>query len=236
MRADTQAYEPHHQNDSAGLNKLRAAVLGANDGILSIAGLVVGVAGATNQRTVIFTAGLAGILAGAISMAAGEYVSVSSQRDTEKAILNREKYELANFPKEEQAELVKTYILKGLSSSTATKAAAELTQKDAYAAHIDAELSIDPNNLPNPWQAAISSALAFLAGAALPFAAILLPPANSRIIVTFVSTIIALALTGLLSAKFGHASVYRAVLRLTAGGVIAMSITYIIGTIIGTSI
>jgi len=225
--------EPHNQNSGIRLNKLRAAVLGANDGIVSIAGLVVGVAGATNDKTAIFTAGLAGILAGSLSMAAGEYVSVSSQRDTEQAILGREKQELKDFPKEELDELKSIYVSKGLSAKTAEAVAKELTLKDAYAAHIDAELGIDPENLANPWHAAIASALAFLAGAALPLLAIMLPPQNIRIVVAFISTLIALMLTGALSAKFGRAPVRKAVIRVTAGGALAMVVTYSIGHLVG---
>ncbi len=235
MKQQTKNIEPHNQNAGIRLNKLRAAVLGANDGIVSIAGLVVGVAGATNQRSPILTAGLAGLLAGGLSMAAGEYVSVSSQRDTEKAMLSEEKYELENFPKQEQAELRQIYISKGLSTETASKVAQEFTKKDAYAAHIDAELAIDPKNLANPWHAAISSAAAFLGGAILPLAAILLAPAASRIVITFISTIVALVITGILSAKFGNAPVKHAVVRVTAGGALAMAITYSIGHIIGAS-
>jgi vacuolar iron transporter family protein len=217
------------------LNQLRAAVLGANDGIVSIAGLVVGVAGASNDRAVIFTAGLAGVVAGAISMAAGEYVSVSSQRDTEQSLLAKERYELDNFPKEELAELQAIYEQKGLSAKTAGQVAKELSAKDVYKAHFDAELAIDPKDLVNPWHAAIASAAAFLAGAILPLLAITLPPADSRVYITFASTIIALVLTGILSARFGDAPAGRATLRIVAGGALAMVVTYSIGRLIGTT-
>lgn len=227
--------EPHNQDTGIRLNKLRAAVLGANDGIVSIAGLVVGVAGATNQRSIIFTAGLAGVVAGALSMAAGEYVSVSSQRDTELALLQKEKYETDNFPKKELKELTGIYEDKGLSARTASVVAKELSHKDAYAAHIDAELAINPKDLANPWHAAVASALAFFGGAVLPMAAILLPPENIRIITTFISTLLALVLTGTLSAKFGQAPAVRAIFRVTAGGALAMAVTYAIGHIIGTT-
>jgi VIT1/CCC1 family predicted Fe2+/Mn2+ transporter len=228
-------YEPHHPSATSSLNKLRAAVLGANDGIVSIAGLVVGVAGATSSRSTIFTAGIAGVLAGAISMAAGEYVSVSSQRDTERALLKLEKYELENFPKEEFEELTQIYIDKGLSTKTAEVVAKELSHKDAYRAHLDAELAIDPENLVNPWQASIASALSFLAGAILPMLAILLPPENLRIYTTFVSVVIALAFTGALSARIGKAPIRPAVVRVVLGGALAMIVTYAIGYIIGNS-
>lgn len=217
------------------MNKLRAAVLGANDGIVSIAGLVVGVAGATSDRKVILTAGLAGIVAGAISMAAGEYVSVSSQRDTEKALLRKEKRELKAAPADELDELTQIYISKGLSPRTAATVAAELTDKDAYAAHIDAELGIDPDRLINPWHAAIASAAAFFAGSILPILAISIPPQSSRIVITFVSTVVALTVTGALSAVFGKAPVGRAMLRVTTGGALAMIVTYAIGRFIGAS-
>lgn len=226
--------EPHHQNSTARLNKLRAAVLGANDGIVSVAGLVVGVAGATDVRSTIFTAGTAGIIAGAISMAAGEYVSVSSQRDTEKVLLKLEKFEVENYPAEELEELTQIYIKKGLSPSTATLVAKELTRKNVYKAHLDAELAINPDDLVDPWHAAIASALAFLAGSLLPIAAIMIPPANSRIAITFVSTIVALTLTGYLSARFGKAPAKQAIFRVTAGGALAMLVTYSIGHLIGT--
>ena len=228
-------YEPHHPNVGSKLNKLRAAVLGANDGIVSIAGLVVGVAGATNQRTPILTAGLAGIFAGALSMAAGEYVSVSSQRDTERALLALEKRELKESPQEELEELTNIYEAKGLSRASAASVAKELTAKDAYAAHVDAELAIDPDNLVNPWNAAVASASAFFAGAILPMLAILLPPAGSRVVITFISTVLALSVTGALSAKFGQAPIRPAVISVTAGGALAMVVTYGIGHLIGAS-
>lgn len=227
--------EPHDQDTGIRLNKLRAAVLGANDGIVSIAGLVVGVAGATNQRSIIFTAGLAGVVAGALSMAAGEYVSVSSQRDTERALLGKERYEVDHYPKQELAELTDIYAAKGLSSKSAAVVAKELSGKDAYAAHIDAELGINPKKLANPWHAAIASACAFLGGAVLPMVAILVPPENIRIATTFISTLLALALTGTLSAKFGQAPVGRAVVRVITGGALAMIVTYAIGRTIGTT-
>jgi len=235
MSSNKQYSEPHDQDTGTRLNKLRAAVLGADDGIVSIAGLVVGVAGATNNRSTILTAGIAGVLAGALSMAAGEYVSVSSQRDTEKALLSKERYEVDNFPKQELAELTGIYADKGLSAKNAATVAKELSSKDAYAAHIDAELGINPKKLLNPWHAAIASACAFLGGSALPMLAIMLPPANIRIVTTFISTILALALTGTLSARFGHAPIKRAVYRVIAGGALAMIVTYSIGHLVGAA-
>jgi VIT1/CCC1 family predicted Fe2+/Mn2+ transporter len=172
--------EPHGGGLGARLNRLRAGVLGANDGIVSVAGLVVGVAGVTTERGPLFTAGIAGLVAGAVSMALGEYVSVSSQRDSERAQLDTEERELREEPERELAELAALYEAKGLRPETARTVAVELTERDALAAHLDVELSIDPDNLTNPWQAAGASALAFVLGAVLPLLAILLPPPACR--------------------------------------------------------
>jgi VIT1/CCC1 family predicted Fe2+/Mn2+ transporter len=216
------------------LNWLRAGVLGANDGIVSIAGLVVGVAGATASRVEILIAGLAGLLAGAVSMALGEYVSVSSQRDTERALIATERAELAQRPDEELEELAALYVAKGASVETATRLARELTEKDAFAAHLDAELGLDPQSLTSPWQAAGSSAAAFIAGSVLPLLAILLPPAPLRVPVTFVAVLVALAITGAVSAHLGGARTWPAILRLTLGGALAMLVTFSIGRLLGT--
>jgi VIT1/CCC1 family predicted Fe2+/Mn2+ transporter len=225
--------EPHLKSHIAKLNWLRAAVLGANDGIVSIAGLVVGVAGATSSTSLILTAGIAGIVAGSISMAAGEYVSVSSSRDTEKALLEREKYELKNFPKEELEELAQIYEKKGLKKATALTVAKELTAKDPIAAHFDAELGIDPNDLTNPWHAAFASSFSFLGGALIPLLAILLPPEPLRVPFTFFSVLIALILTGVISARIGEANVLKATIRVVLGGAIAMIATYGVGRLFG---
>lgn len=227
--------EPHAFNTGSKLNWLRASVLGANDGIVSIAGLVIGVAGATSSTQIILTAGMAGVIAGAISMAAGEYVSVSSSRDTEKALLKKEKYEVENYPEQELAELAAIYQEKGLSKETAMTVAKELTKKDVYAAHIDAELHIDPNNLTNPWHAAFASAAAFLAGATIPMIAILLPPEPTRIPFAFFSVLIALVITGTISAKVGGANMLQAVIRVVSGGALAMVITYGVGKLFNVS-
>lgn len=232
--ANTTHPEPHGSKSGQKLNRLRAAVLGANDGITSVAGIVLGVAGATNSKPAILTAGVAGLLAGAISMAAGEYVSVSSQRDTEKASLEKERYELAHFPKEELQELSELYQAKGLSSATATLVAKELTEHDAFTAHAETELGINPHDLTSPWQAAIASAVSFTIGAIIPLSAIVLPPQVLRVPVAFAAVIVALVITGALSAKAGKASVTRAVVRVVSGGVIAMIVTYGIGTLLHT--
>lgn len=217
------------------LNWLRASVLGANDGIVSIAGLVLGVAGATNSPTAILAAGIAGIVAGAISMAAGEYVSVSSSRDTEVALLQKERYELKNFPEKELEELALIYRQKGLTQKTSELVAKELSKKDVFAAHAHAELSIDPNNLTNPWHAALASSGAFLTGAMIPLITIIIPPASIKVPVTFASVIVALAITGILSAKVGGANVVRATIRVVLGGALAMIVTYFIGKLFAVS-
>ncbi len=227
--------EFHTGGTSAKLNWLRAGVLGANDGIVSIAGLVLGIAGATDQTGVILAAGLAGIIAGAISMAAGEYVSVSSSRDTEKALLKKEAYELKHYPKEELAELAGLYEKKGLSKKTALNVAKELTAKDAYKAHLDAELGIDPDELTEPWHAAFASAIAFLTGAIIPLIALLLPPPEIRVPFAFGAVIVALVITGFVSARVGDAPIGRAIVRVVTGGVVAMVITYGIGRLFGIS-
>ncbi|SUA77455.1 VIT family [Nocardia otitidiscaviarum] len=228
-------HEPHGEGFASKLNWLRAGVLGANDGIVSTAGLVVGVAAATTDATNILTAGVAGLTAGAISMAAGEYVSVSTQRDSEKALLAKEKRELAEQPDYELAELTEIYQAKGLSPETARKVAEELTAHDAFAAHAEAELRLDPDELTNPWQAALSSAVAFTVGALLPLLAILLPPVSWRIPVTFAAVVVALAITGSVSARLGGGNPRRAVLRVVIGGALAMAVTYGIGQLAGIS-
>jgi len=241
VRAAAEGREPHpaeaHSGGSAGrLNWLRAAVLGANDGIVSVAGIVIGVAGATTARGPIFTAGLAGLVAGAVSMALGEYVSVSSQRDSELAQLAQEKRELAETPEAELTELTALYEAKGLSAATARTVAAELTARDPLAAHLDAELHIDPNDLAHPFQAAAASALSFTSGALLPLLAILLPPATLRVPVTFVAVLIALGLAGALSARIGGSDIRRAVLRVVIGGALGLAFTYGVGLLFGTAI
>ena len=225
--------EPHTNGLSGRLNWLRAGVLGANDGIVSTAGLVVGVAGATLAGGPIATAGIAGLVAGAVSMALGEYVSVSSQRDTERALLAKERTELAEFPDQEFDELTALYVAKGLTMATARRVAEELTAKDAFAAHADVELHIDPDALTNPWHAAGASALAFTVGSLLPLVAILLPPPSIRVAVTFVVVLLALALTGAVSAKLGSAPAGQAVARLVGGGALAMAVTFGIGQLVG---
>ena len=236
MSSDTHKAEPHAGAIGSKLNWLRAGVLGANDGIVSTAGIVVGVAAATAERAPIFTAGVAGLAAGALSMALGEYVSVSTQRDTEQALLDKERRELKEQPESELAELVALYEAKGLSRQTARAVAEELTEHDAFAAHVDVELGIDPHDLTNPWHAAFSSAIAFTVGALLPLLAILLLPPQIRIAVTFAAVLLALAFTGWLSARLGGANALRATQRVVIGGALAMAITFAIGHFVGGAV
>ncbi|MFZ3497213.1 VIT1/CCC1 transporter family protein [Streptomyces sp. 5.8] len=220
---------------STRLNWLRAGVLGANDGIISTAGLVVGVAGATTSRTAILAAGVAGLLAGALSMAAGEYVSVSSQRDSEKAALDVERRELEESPQEELEELTGLLVGRGLSESVAREAAEQLTERDALRAHARVELGINPDELANPWHAAAASLVAFTVGALLPLLAIVLPDASERVPVTVIAVLLSLTLCGVLGARLGGAPPGRAILRNVAGGALAMAVTYAVGTWLGTA-
>jgi len=226
------AHDPH-EGLGARLNWLRAGVLGANDGIVSTAGLVVGVAGATDTQSTLLASGIAGLLAGSLSMASGEYVSVSTQRDTEKAALAMERRELAESPEAEFEELVGLYRDKGLTENTARRVSKELTAHDALGAHAQTELGINPDDLANPWSAAIASFVAFSVGALLPLLAIVLPPHDWRVPVTVVSVLIALVATGWVSARLGRAAPGRAIARNVVGGALAMGITYLVGTLIG---
>ncbi|MGQ0630474.1 MAG: VIT1/CCC1 transporter family protein [Sporichthyaceae bacterium] len=230
------AGELHTGDLGARMNRLRAGVLGANDGIVSIAGLVVGVAGADAGREPIATAGLAGLAAGAVSMALGEYVSVSSQRDAERDLLAKERRELREEPAHELAELAAIYQAKGLSPQTARTVARELTAHDALAAHADAELGIDPNRLTSPTQAAVASVLAFALGGALPMLAMLVAGESIRVAMTAVVVLIALAVTGFLGARLGGAAPAPAIRRVVAGGAICMALTYGLGSLVGTAV
>jgi vacuolar iron transporter family protein len=226
--------EPHGKGLGQRLNWLRAGVLGANDGIVSTASIVVGVAGATSNASTILTAGIAGLFAGAMSMAVGEYVSVSTQRDTERAALDLERRELAEMPEEELEELTRMYEERGLSRGLAERVAAELTEKDALAAHAEVELGIDPDELTSPWHAAFASFVAFTVGALLPLLAVWLVPSPARLPVTFAAVAVALAVTGSISAHLGKAPRGGAVWRNVVGGAIAMALTFGIGSLVGT--
>ncbi len=225
--------EAHSGSLSERLNWLRAGVLGANDGIVSTAGLVVGVAGAAVSRQSVFIAGLAGLVAGALSMAGGEYVSVSTQKDTEKAALDLERWELENMPKQELQELTHLYRQKGLDRDLAEQVAHALTKHDALAAHAEVELGIDPEDLTSPWHAAWVSMLAFTVGALLPLLAIVLPPESWRVPVTMLTVTMALALTGWVSSRLGNARRRPAVLRNVGVGLLAMVVTFGVGYVVG---
>ena len=228
--------EPHGSSVAGRLNWLRAGVLGANDGIISTAGLVIGVAAATVNRTEIATAGLAGLVAGAVSMALGEFVSVSSQRDSERALIDKERGELERMPEVERAELVAMLVERGLRKENAAAAADDLTAADALRSHLSLELGIDQDELANPWAAAGSSAMAFAVGATLPLLAILLSPASTRIAITFIAVVVGLFTTGWVSAALGRAPKRAAVVRLVVGGALAMLVTFGVGHLVGTAI
>ncbi|SMH48471.1 Predicted Fe2+/Mn2+ transporter, VIT1/CCC1 family [Rathayibacter oskolensis] len=227
--------EPHDGGIQARLNWLRAGVLGANDGIVSVASLVVGVAGATTDSPALLTAGAAGLVGGAISMALGEYVSVSSQSDSQRTLIAKERQELDDDPSGELVELAGLYEAKGLSPSTARRVAAELTAHDALAAHLETELGLDEAAVASPLQAAGASALAFTIGALLPLLAILLPPADLRVPVTFAVVLLALALTGYVSARIGGSPAGRSTVRVVLGGALALAATFAIGSLLGTT-
>lgn len=225
---------PHLERHLVGrVGWLRAAVLGANDGIVSTASLIVGVAAAEASRSGILVAGVAGLAAGAMSMAAGEYVSVSSQADAEKADLDRERGELAAAPEAELKELAGFYIARGLSPDLADQVAVQLTAADALGAHAQDELGISAITTARPIQAALASAGAFSVGAAVPLViAVVFPPTLTAVSVT-VAAVISLALLGAIGAKIGGAAMPKAVLRVTLWGVLAMAITAGIGRIFG---
>ena len=233
---------PQHWHSEIGedvgnrLNWLRAGVLGANDGIVSVAGIVMGVAGATSERSPVFVAGVAGLVAGALSMAAGEYVSVNAQRDSEQAMLAMEAQELEQMPQTELRELVQLYEGKGLSTATAELVAQELTEHDALAAHADVEFGIDAEQLTNPWHAAFASMVAFTVGGLLPLLAISLTPVPARVWATIVTVVLALAVAGVIQARLGFSPARKAIVRNVAGGLLAMAVTYLVGSLVGTHV
>jgi len=213
---------------------LRAAVLGANDGIVSTASLVVGVAAASSGRNEVLVAGIAGLVAGAMSMAAGEYVSVSSQADTEGADLARERSELATMPEKELDELTGIYVARGLEPALARQVAEQLTAKDALAAHSRDELGISETMAARPVQAAFASAGTFAVGAALPLLVVLIAPESSLVYTVSLASLVCLALLGVLSARTGGAPVFKAALRVTFWGALAMALTAAVGALFGT--
>jgi VIT1/CCC1 family predicted Fe2+/Mn2+ transporter len=213
---------------------LRAAVLGANDGIISTASLILGVAAAAAGKSDILLAGVAGLVAGAMSMAAGEYVSVSSQSDTEKADLARERRELSEDPEFEREELAQIYVTRGVEAELARQVALQLMTKDALAAHARDELGISEITTARPVQAALTSAATFSVGAAAPLALVLLSPSNLLIPIVSAGSLLFLTLLGFLGAKTGGAEILKPILRVTFWGALAMAITAGIGAIVGT--
>ncbi|MDA8886064.1 VIT family protein [Bacteroidia bacterium] len=225
--------ENHYVNRS---NWLRAAVLGANDGILSTASIIIGVAAASTSREPIILAGVAGLVAGALSMAAGEYVSVSSQSDLETADLKREEQELIDFPEQEEKELAKIYVKRGLSEKLASDVARELTEHNALEAHARDELGINEITQANPFQAAIASGAAFIFGGSLPVVVAYLGMLNNMIYLQYGFAIAFLILLGSVAAKTGGSNVWRAVLRITFWGTLAMGLTALIGYLFGVNV
>lgn len=217
-------------------NWLRAAVLGANDGILSITSIAIGIAAASTSREPIVLATIAGLVAGALSMAAGEYVSVSSQTDTEKADIAREEIELKEMPEEELQILAAIYEQRGLSKETALKVAIELTEKDALAAHVRDELGINEISQANPIQAAIASGAAFSLGGILPLLVTLFFSLEYMEYALYGFSIVFLILLGTIAAKTGGSSVSKAIIRITVWGTLAMGITAVVGYIFGVNV
>ncbi|WP_256752301.1 VIT family protein [Mesorhizobium sp. Mes31] len=215
---------------------LRAAVLGANDGIVSTASLIVGVASAAAPTSQVLVAGIAGLVAGAMSMAAGEYVSVSSQSDTENADLAREREELRTQPEFEREELAQIYVKRGLETGLARQVADQLMARDALAAHAHDELGISEMTTARPIQAALTSAATFSVGAAMPLLMVLVSPASMLVLAVSVASLLFLALLGAIGASAGGANILRATLRVTFWGAFAMALTAGIGALVGTAV
>ena len=218
------------------LNWLRAGVLGANDGIVSTSSIIFGVAGASASHATVVLAGIAAIAAGAMSMAAGEYISVSSQRDLEEAQLALERTEIARDPEGELAELTHLLEERGIDRRLARKVAMQLTERDALSAHARLEFGIDPSAVSNPWSAAVASMIAFTAGGLIPLLSMVLASRSIEIWVSGVAVLVALTLTGWISAHLGGAPKLPSIVRNVAGGLLAMAVTFGIGKIAGTQV
>ncbi len=227
---------PPVESMTSRLNWLRAGVLGANDGIVSTSALMVGVAGAGTSLAGVLTAGIAALVAGAFSMAVGEYVSVSSQRDSERAAIEREVALLEANPDGQIDQLAHMYEERGLQPRTAHQVAVELTEADPLRAHLDVEYKLDPDDLNNPWAAAASSAVAFSLGSLIPLLAALVAPAAWMPWPIVVATVVALLLTGVVSARIGASSKRAATFRVLAGGIVALAATWLIGTLLGSPV
>ncbi len=234
----SRAARPHREvHRSQRVGWLRAAVLGADDGIVSTAALVLGVAASNATRSAIVVAGMAGLVAGAASMAAGEYVSVSSQRDAERADIDRERAELAEQPDQELDELTHIYEARGLDAALARRVAEELTRTDQLGSHLRDELGLDEDSAARPVEAALASATSFALGAAVPIVVLLaFPDGRGRSPAIVVATLIALAVLGALGGRAGGAPMARAALRVSIGGAVAMAVTSLIGALVGTAV
>ncbi len=226
----------HERHKSHNIGWLRAAVLGANDGIVSTASLIVGVAAANADRKAVLIAGMAGLVAGAMSMAAGEYVSVSSQADTEQADLSREQRELLDNIKGEKKELTNIYIKRGLKPALAAEVAEQLMSKDALGAHARDELGISEVVAANPIQAALASAASFAVGAAMPMGVSMLAPVSKLVWLVSIASLLFLALLGAVAAFTGGAGIVKGAVRVTFWGAVAMAATALVGTLFGTTV
>jgi VIT1/CCC1 family predicted Fe2+/Mn2+ transporter len=218
------------------LNWLRAGVLGANDGIVSTAAIIFGVAGASATHATVMLAGIASVAAGALSMGAGEYVSVSTQRDLERSELNRQKADLERDPERELQVLARLFEQRGVESKLAAEVSRQMSAKDALSVHARAELGIDPDAVTNPWAAAGASLVSFTIGGLIPIVAMVLSPRPMEIWITGAAVVAAMALTGAISAQLGRIPVIPSVIRNVAGGLLAMAVTYGVGKLVGTQL
>lgn len=231
-----ETYEPHAAAVNSKLNWLRAGVLGANDGIVSTACILLGVIAAGSETHAIMIAGIAAAVAGAVSMALGEYVSVSAQRDSEQHFIELESSELRDSPEEEHQELVGILQGYGVSREAADRAARDIETKDPLKAHLQLELGIDSEELTNPWTAAFSSAISFTLGALLPIFSVMLAPMTARGLVVTIVTLATLVLTGFVSAYVSGTNKWRSMLRLLIGGALGLVVTYGVGLLFGTGV
>lgn len=215
------------------VNIMRAAVMGANDGILSVAGIVIGVAGATNNNYAIFLAGIAGMLAGTVSMAMGEYVSVNAQKDAQRKAIIQQKSALSLNYGDEVSYVKHKYVSKGIQPELAAKAASEMMEKDALLTSVRERFGFDINEFTSPYAAALSSMISFPLGSILPLLAITLLPESVKVFATFCSVVVALAITGFIAAVLGNSDRKNSVMRNTVSGILTMLVTYGIGILIG---
>lgn len=218
------------------LNWLRAGVLGANDGIISTAAIIFGVAGASAQHSTLILTGIAAIAAGALSMAAGEYVSVSTQRDLELAELERQRSDLETNPERELQVLARLFEQRGVTPDLAVEVSRQMSAKDALSVHARAELGIDPEAVTNPWAAAVASLLAFTLGGLIPIVPVITARPHDAIWISGLAVVIALALTGGIAARLGQMPAVRSIVRNVIGGIVAVAITYGVGMLAGTQL